>query len=327
MLDKIYEKYRYWAKILMNRRIASNATKGHQVHMYNWCNFWPQDMWYIDFIEKRGLLQNKPQIRVGIYSIFAPMWLRIFDNSDIRIFQARENLHKPGMSHWIHQFIDDPKIDLSIGFDYIKHPQYLRIPFWLTWSIFSPTDTLNDIKRKITQMNIPDNHSYADRNFAAFLSSHDDIGRKLIYEQMSQIGQVHCDGRLFHNNDDLKTLYNDNKLEYLRHYRFNITPENTNYNGYVTEKLFEAIYSGCIPIYHGSENHPEPHILNPNAIIFIEMGKENTNALKLIQELNSNERKYMEFACQPRFMPGAEEIIWGYYEQLENKLKEIIKNI
>ena len=250
-----------------------------------------------------------------------------FRNSDIRIFQARENLHKPGMNNWIHQFIDDSQINLSIGFDYITHPQYLRIPFWLTWSIFSPTDTFNDIKRKISQMNAPENHSYINRNFAAFLSSHDDIGRKLIYEQMSTIGQVHCDGRLFHNNDDLKTLYNDDKLEYLKHYRFNITPENTNYNGYVTEKLFEAISSGCIPIYHGSDNRPEPNVLNQDAIIFIEMGKENTQALDLIQELNSNEKKYMEFACQPRFILGAEDVIWGYYEQLENKLKEIIKDV
>lgn len=57
------------------------------------------------------------------------------------------------------------------------------------------------------------------------------------------------------------------------------------------------------------------------------MGKENTQALDLIQELNSDEKKYMEFACQPRFILGAEDIIWGYYEQLENKLKEIIKEI
>lgn len=327
MVKKIYSKYEYWAKILRCRRKTQKATKGHQVHMYNWCNFWPQDIWYIDFIEKRGLLKGKPKVKIGFYSIFAPMWLRIFDNSDVRIFQARENLHKPGMHGWLHQFLDDPKIDLSIGFDYIEHPQYLRIPFWMTWSVFSPTDNYEDIKNKINKMNSIDNHSYDDRYFASFLSSHDDIGRKLLFDQMSAIDIVHCDGRLFHNNDDLKILYNDDKLEYLKHYRFNITPENTNNEGYVTEKLFEAIHSGCIPIYHGSNNNPEPNVLNQDAIIFVEMGKENKSAITLVSELNSDKNKYMEFAGQNRFISGAEDVIWNYYEELEKKLKEIISNL
>lgn len=320
-------KYKYWSEILELRKRALTATQGHQVHMYNWCQFWYQDMWYVDFIEKRGLLKGKPQLKIGIYSIFAPMWLRLFDNSDIRIFQARENLHKSSMQGWLHHFLDDPKIDLSIGFDYIEHPQYLRIPFWMTWSIFSPTDNYEDIKNKINKMNSVDNHDYDDRHFASFLSSHDDIGRRLLFEQMSAIGNVHCDGKLFHNNNTLKSLYNDDKLEYLKHYRFNITPENTNYEGYVTEKLFEAIYSGCVPIYHGSNNNPEPNVLNQDAIIFVEMGKENSEAMNFVSELNSDKNKYMEFACQKRFIKGAEDVIWNYYEILENKLIEIIANI
>lgn len=327
MIDKIIDKYKYWAKIVERRKMAASATKGHQVHMYNWCNFWPQDMWYIDFIEKRGLLKGKPNLKVGLYSIFAPMWLRMFDKSDIRIFQARENLHKKGMEKWLHQFIDDAQIDLSIGFDYIDNPDYLRIPFWLTWNVFSPTDTFEDIKHKVSDMNSIDNHSFHNRKFAAFLSSHDDIGRKLIYNQLSNIGKVDCDGRLFHNNDELNTVYGDNKLEYLRHYRFNITPENTNYDGYVTEKLMEAIHAGCVPIYHGSDNHPEPDVLNKDAIIFVEMGKENSEAVKFVSELNSDEKKYMDFACQKRFVDGAENVIWGYYETLEKKLREIIANV
>ena len=176
-------------------------------------------------------------------------------------------------------------------------------------------------------MNSPENSSYKNRNFASFLSSHDDIGQKLIFDQLSDVGTVDCDGRLFHNNDDLKTRYNDDKLKYLRHYRFNITPENSNYNGYVTEKIFEAIASGCVPIYSGSDNHPEPEVLNQDAIIFIRMGEENVDSVKLIAELNADEKKYMDFATQKRFVDGADEVIWGYYESLENKLREIISNV
>lgn len=35
----------------------------------------------------------------------------------------------------------------------------------------------------------------------------------------------------------------------------------------------------------------------------------------------------MDFACQRRFVEGAEDVIWGYYEKLESKLREIISNL
>nr|WP_317468130.1 glycosyltransferase family 10 [Bacteroides hominis (ex Liu et al. 2022)]MDV6151804.1 glycosyltransferase family 10 [Bacteroides hominis (ex Liu et al. 2022)] len=272
-------------------------------------------------------MKNKPNTKIGLYSIFAPMWLNYLDRNDIRIFIERENLHKKHMQQWLHRFLDNKRIDLSLGFDEINHPQYMRFPFWLMWNIFSPTATHNEIKQQIKQMNSPENQAYENRKFCAFLCNHDDIGRKKIFNQLNGIDKVDCDGALFHNNDELKLKYDDDKLKYLTHYRFNLTPENSNYDGYVTEKLFEAIYAGCVPIYHGSDNRPEANVLNPKAIVFIEMGKDNNDAIKLIEELNTDKKKYMEFACQKRFITGADEVIWGYYESLENKIKEIIDNV
>lgn len=94
-----------------------------------------------------------------------------------------------------------------------------------------------------------------------------------MYGQYSTIGRVDCDGKLFHNNNDLKQVYHDDKLEYLRRYRFNLTPENTNHKDYVTEKLFEAIASGCIPIFRNkyyliftSYSLRKPHGMTPTNI-------------------------------------------------------------
>lgn len=327
MLKRIVNKYKYWYDILSTRKALEEFSKGHQVKLYNWSRPFIQDAWLIDFIEKRGLLDNKPNARIGLYSIFAPFWLYKFDRADARIFVERENLHKPLMQSWLHRFLDDRRINLSLGFDELDHPEYIRFPFWVMWSVFSPTATFEEIKQQVSRMNSPQNHSFDDRRFCAYLCSHDDKGRRKMFQQFSTIDKVDCDGRLFHNNDDLKLKYNDNKLEYLRHYRFNLTPENTNHKGYVTEKLFEAISSGCIPIYSGSDNYPEPEILNHDAVIFIEVGAENDNALKFVRELNSNKQKYLEFASQPRLTSTAPEYIWNYYTELEGRLREIIANI
>lgn len=322
----IKRKIEYWKDILERRNEALNATKGRQVRLYNWCRVWTFDHWLIDFIEKRGLLKDRPKMRIGLYSIFAPMWLSYLDRNDIRIFVARENLHKKSMQGWEHQFINDNRIALSLGFDHIDHVQkYMRMPFWLMWSVFKPTDNYDDVKRRVEGMNAPANSSYSNRNFCAFLCSHDDIGRKQIYTQLNSLGKVDCDGQLFHNNNTLKSIYGDNKLDYLRQYRFNLTPENSNYDGYCTEKIFEAIHAGCIPIYNGSNNNPEPEVLNQDAIVFIEMGQENRDSLSLVKTLNENEKAYLDFAQQPRFIPGAAERIWEYYVELENKIREIIK--
>lgn len=327
LIDRLKAKHTYWQGILSRQRACDVLCRDHQVKLRNWSHPFELDLWLVDFIEKRGLLAGKPQARIALYSIFAPFWLSYFDRADARIFVERENLHKPSMQSWLHRCLDDERVALSLGFDDVQHPQYLRFPFWLMWSVFSPTATHEEIKRQIAAMDAPENHSYGDRNFCAYVCSHDDYGRRQLFDQLCAINKVHADGRLFHNNDDLKKRFNDDKLSYLRQYRFNLTPENTNFPGYVTEKPFEAIHAGCIPIYHGSDNQPEPEILNPEAFIFVEMGADNTQACQLIEELNADERRYMDFACQPRFKQGADEWIWTKYEKLESRFKAIISNI
>lgn len=328
MIDRIKQKITHWEFIIERRLASRKFTEGHQVKLYNWTHPFDQDRWLIDFIEKRGLLDVKPKARVALYSIFGPMWLSALDRADIRLFVERENLHKSHFETWLHRFLDDNRIDLSLGFDRLEHCQYMRFPFWIMWSVFSPTATYQEIKTLITQLDSSENHSYTNRKYCAFLRGHDDVGCKVIYDQFSSVSKVDCDGRLFHNNDELKTVYSDNKLEYLKNYRFNLTPENSNQKDYVTEKLFEAIYAGCIPIYNGSGNAPELDILNKDAIIFIDMNKyDNNNAIKLVQSLNNNKERYMQFASQKRFTPEAADIIYSYYDELENRLRELIANI
>ncbi|PIK14710.1 glycosyltransferase family 10 [Halobacteriovorax sp. JY17] len=47
----------------------------------------------------------------------------------------------------------------------------------------------------------------------------------------------------------------DSKFETLRRYQFNICYENGyDITGYITEKIFDALFAGCIPIYWGAQN-------------------------------------------------------------------------
>ncbi|WP_161780950.1 glycosyltransferase family 10 domain-containing protein [Criblamydia sequanensis] len=42
------------------------------------------------------------------------------------------------------------------------------------------------------------------------------------------------------------------KFELLNNYKFYICYENSVFDGYITEKIFDCFYSGCIPIYYGA---------------------------------------------------------------------------
>lgn len=317
---------RYYWNLWNLHRKGLQYSKKYQAKLYNWFPpFFEQDLWLPKFIEGRGLLKNKPNLKAGIFTICGPEWAIKYQPSDLKIFFARENL--AFRKEWHDFMLNEPCIDLSIGFDDIKdHPKYIHIPFWVTWAL-DPMETYDTIKDKVAKWNSRDGKSYTDRKFCSFLCSHGDAGRKNIFSELSTVANIDSCGRWMHNNDSLKAECDDNKVRWLKNYRFNLTPENSNATGYVTEKLLEAIQGGCVPIYWGSDNNPEPDVLNREAIVFIEMGKENHDAVRLVSELNADEKKYMEFACQKRFVGGAEDVIWGYYESLESKLREIVANL
>lgn len=326
MIGKIKNKIEFLYRIYNLNRACRKFCRGHQVQLYNWSRPFSQDMWLIDFIEKRGLRHGNDRLKIALYSVFGPHWMTRFDNADARIFVERENLHKPHFEGFLHRYLEDEGFSLSLGFDDINHPQYMRFPFWLMWTVFPPTVTYKDVCDFVNHANNlkPDPENL---KFCAYVCSHDDLNRKRIYEEFNTIAPLSCPGRLFHNDDSLKTEFNDDKILYLSGFKFNLTPENSDYPGYVTEKIFEAIASGTVPIYNGSNNNPEPDLLNQDAIIFIQLGKENRASVELVKSLNLDNNGFVDFASQPRFVTHAEDRIWNYYSLLEVKLKTIIKNL
>ena len=118
-----------------------------------------------------------------------------------------------------------------------------------------------------------------------------------MYNQISNIGNINCPGKLFHNDDTLKLNFNDDKIEYLKDFKFNICPENTISDGYITEKLFDSFKAGCIPIYNGDENI-ELDLVNKNALFFFKKDQDNTDIIKEIEKLNKDDKLFDAFQKQ-----------------------------
>jgi alpha(1,3/1,4) fucosyltransferase len=283
--------------------------------------------WLYQFIVMRGILNENSDKTLSIFSVNGDRIAIDFNRSDHKVFYTIENVHVP-YSHWQKYedlLLEKKSINLSLGFDYINHEQYLRFPYWLM-TTFKPDDDFESIKKTCNLLNIHKIEIDDRINFCSFICRSDYFGeRKIIYDQINKIDQVDCDGQFMNNNDVLKVKFKDNKHEFLESYRFNLCPENTNYQGYVTEKIFDALYSGCIPIYWGSNNNPEPEILNQNAILFYDMHGNNDLLFTKLRVLNQNRILYKEFAEQNRLKDEAPEIIYEYFNRLDKKLREILR--
>ena len=148
--------------------------------------------------------------------------------------------------------------------------------------------------------------------------------RGRLIDLLSPIGQIDCAGKFRHNTDELLEVYGDDKFKFLANYRFNLCPENSLGEGYITEKVFDSIRSGCIPIYWGA--YLEPGILNPKAILRFEEGKEQ-EFYNRVKELWEDEEAYEQFILEPPFVEGAAERIWEILEGLRERLAPLSRVI
>lgn len=274
--------------------------------------------WHRWFEARPELLKSGKSI--GMYSVFGPREILEKTACDVNVFYSAENLKAASYRNYSDFFLSDPRIGLSMGFEFFDDPRYVRFPNWM--DVFFLTK--EDVKSVCGKLRFPD---VANKNrFAALISSHDRSGlRSEIADAMSAWGDVSCPGKFRHNDDSLVDEFGDDKLKYLENFYFNICPENTNAMGYCTEKVFQAISSGCIPVYWGSCNLPEPDVLNRDALILWNPGEDNASSLKLIGELMSSPRLMKEFLSQPRLLPSAEEYVMHQMDLVESRIRKLLE--
>ena len=215
-----------------------------------------------------------------------------------------------------------PYVDLGMGFGDIKKDNYLRFPLWILY-LFSPEANKKDVESTIDKIN---NTRYQKLKICALIAGHDKHGtRKMLLDGIKDVIPVDCAGKWENNTEDLWNKYNNDKIEYLKQFKFNICPENINTKNYVSEKLFEAFVADTIPIYYGSDNDPEPGLINKDAVVFWYKNSSNDKARKLIKELCVDDNAYSDFIKQKKILPAATDYIWSRYEELKQRLEVMNK--
>jgi hypothetical protein len=206
-------------------------------------------------------------------------------------------------------------IDTKSDINYLpQQTTHIYLPFYVN-SLFE--------RRKNTPIDLLKEKNYNKTKFCAFLYSichkhRDNFFDKLnIYKKVDAIGK--CRGNIDKNNicgnveTDRRTYnenvtYNDLAVEKYKPYKFVIAFENTNVEGYITEKLINPMFASAIPIYFGT-NKVKDHF-NPKSFIYVNDFKDYDECIEYIIKIDNDNDLYDQYMREPYLM--------------ENKLNEYL---
>ncbi len=309
---------------LSDRRTVRKGQQQLRTYHQAYYGFWePQEVsarWFTQFLQRPAFRQLAKPAKINYFSVFCRRrLLHMVGDTDPRVFFTGENL--ANYPAWADHALDE--VDLALGFSQLSADNYLRFPLWLL-DLFPANATLPGIQLRLKELDAAASNFAQRRKFAALVARHDNNGvRSEIADLLAGFGQVDYPGT-FRNNiaTGLPPGYGS-KINFLQAYRFNICPENSDAAGYVTEKLWHAIAAGCIPVYWGSGNSPEPNLLNPDAFLVYTPG-EAAKLSQQIEELLHHPDRMVDFAQQSRFLPEAAAVIHQYFTDLEQALLEML---
>lgn len=293
----------------------------YQVQFYNvWDGQTHDEMYWFRFLKDKRLLENHKSI--AVFSCFGDRGVIEQVKSDVKIFISGENLKDNHYAQFADHCLGSSEIDFAMGHEVFDNPRYVRFPVWMD-RMFAPECTPEDIRTICSNLRYP----IIEKNkFCCMIASHGAGGfREQMFYALSDISTVDSAGRYLHNDDSLRDEFGDVKIDYMRQYLFNICPENSSAYGYTTEKLFDAISAGCIPVYWGADL-ADKEVINKDAIIFWDKENNGKEAIRQIGELYSNPKLLEAFLKQPRLMPTAEECILDTFATIEDRLRTIINS-
>lgn len=261
-------------------------------------DWWNQDIeknYFLNFLSKtyKVTLSDNPDYL--LCSLFGNQHLKY---DCVKIFFTGENLTP-----------DFNLYDYALGFDYLEfEDRYLRYPLWLL-NNETNSHILNKHKTFSPQL--------AKRDFCSFVVSNGGNAhpiREQFFDELSKVSFV-ASGGAFRNNIGRRV---EDKNEFVRQYKFNISFENSKTKGYCTEKLFQAFEAQTIPIYWG---WGKEEFVNPKSFVNLDDFGSIQEAIEFIQELQNDDEKYLQMLREPVFL------IENIQEHYEEKLQKFFDHI
>ena len=174
---------------------------------------------------------------------------------------------------------DFNEVDYAIGH---YHINYLDRYFKFSIFFWSDLNTIKDKRNEV--LNKPIRSKFCAGVISNSIST--DGFRLKFIKKLNEYKSIDMGG-LYNNNvgGPIK-----NKIEFLSSYKFSISMENSEGDGYLSEKIIHAFLSGTIPIYYGDYMIDE--YINPKSYILIKGEKDINDKIEYIKSLDNDDVKY-----------------------------------
>jgi len=251
-------------------------------------------------LKKSRISKKKKEIRIKSIGLFDRKnhieWLKkklddefiikfVKDNPDYLIYNVFTNKDvEPKYKNAIKIAIYTENVmpDLNLGDYTIGHYHIIYLDRYFKYSIFLWTN-YNDINNKREDLL---KEPIRKKFCAAVISNCKAKFRLNFIEKLSNYKKVDIGGNCENN---INKVVSD-KIEFLSHYKFSIAMENSDGDGYLSEKIVESFLAGTIPIYYGDYFLDE--FINPKSYILIKGEKDIENKLKYIKQIDENDELY-----------------------------------
>jgi hypothetical protein len=186
----------------------------------------------------------------------------------------------------------------------INHPKYMRIPVFMICDYPLKRLGAPPLKKEIDFKKI----KKEKKKFCNFIYSQDIPERNNFFKQLSKYKEIDAPGRCMNNmppigshsdakKSRLARTWVEDKLDFIKKYKFTIAFENISRPGWTTEKLTHPMLVNSIPIYIG---HPSVvKEFNPNSFINFNNFKNMKEFIEYIIKVDKDDKLYERMLREP----------------------------
>lgn len=223
-----------------------------------------------------------------IYDVFGREHLKPKYNDSIKIAYYSEN-----------KIPDLNFADFAFGQAHIMYlDRYLKYPDFI-WALEKVkkydiqkirNDAINDNNKKFCAAVISDNFGKGRLRFNFF-------------NELNKYKKIDMGGRALNNIGE----YVSDKIKFLSSYKFSFSMENSDGDGYVSEKIIDSFLAGTIPIYYG--DYMVDEYINPKSFILIRGEKDIKQKIEYIKKIDNDDELFHKILKEKIFNENYELIL------------------
>jgi hypothetical protein len=312
-LNNKYNKYDSSNFVISRKKRRKKKIRLHALNLCSEEEFKRTLLWYLK--DKFYIRFDKNNPDYLIYNVFGNNEDNKKYNNCIKIALYTENV-----------IPDLTNCDYAIGHAHISYlDRYFIHPFCFLRKL-NLTKDLNLTEIRNTVIKNP-RKKFCASVFTNVSPISNDFFRLKFIDELNKYKQVDMGGRYKNNvGGPVK-----DKIEFLLDYKFSIAMENTNGDGYISEKIVESFISGTIPIYYGSYMIDE--YINPKSYILINGPEDMYQKIEYIKKIDNDDQLYKNILKEKVFVDEKilqkaqkeqSDFLIHIFEQDKNKAKRNI---